>query len=174
MIHINCNKLLKADIIKKNQLQYKNYPVNEDYLFMLSYLMYSNSLITIQKPLYHWIRRKNVLSGVNALPENLLAIYNMAHDLTRNYFGDFKISDQIFYYSYEFILMKYIAAYKTNILPKKEFKKKMADFHHNELVKSSYKFHIPVGIGEIISYYLQKNGHFSLFMLYNTLLKWIS
>ena len=78
IININCNKLLKAEVIQKNKLQYPLYPVNEDYIFMLNYLLHSQSICTITKPLYHWNRVIGQSTGVSSIPNNLyLSICNL-------------------------------------------------------------------------------------------------
>ena len=174
MININCNKLLKSNIIKNHNIRYTNYPVNEDYIFMLSYLMHSNSLRAIEKPLYHWIRIENKKTGVSSIPENLLDIYNEAHRLTRDFFGNDIFADKILYYSYNFIVLKYFNAIKENIIPCKTAFAKLRDFHRNNLVKAAYNAYTPKSKGDWIVHEIQKRGYFKLYyLLRQTILKWI-
>ena len=174
MIHINCNKLLNLEIIRKYKLCYKNYPVNEDYLFMVQYLMHAQSIATIQEPIYHWNRIENQKSGVNSMPSNLLSIYNEAHLLTRDYFKNNELADNILYYSYQFIILKYFSL----LTEKKETSsvfKRLKEFHKNPLVKASYSAYRPQSKGEKIIHEIQKRGYFKLYyFLHQTILKWIS
>lgn len=174
MIHINCNKLLNLEIIRNYKLYYKNYPVNEDYLFMVQYLMHAQSIATIQKPIYHWNRIENQKSGVNSMPSNLLSIYNEAHLLTRDYFKNNELADNILYYSYQFIILKYFSL----VSEKKETScvfNKLKEFHNNPLVQSSYLTYKPKNKGEKIIHEIQKRGYFKLYyFLHQTILKWIS
>ena len=109
MINTNWNKLFKHHIIKENNLQYKPYPINEDNIFMLEYLTHTSSIYTISDALYHWIRIDNRITGVNSMPGNILSIYNEAHLLTRDYFKNNELADNILYYSYQFIILKYFS-----------------------------------------------------------------
>lgn len=168
MININCNKLLKAEMIQKNRLQYPHYPVNEDYIFMVNYLLHSQSICTITQPLYHWNRVFGQSTGVSSIPNNLLSIYNEAHLLTRRFFQDDFIADNIIYYSYYFIILKYL----TN-LSKKESTKKLKEFHKNALVKAAYDAHCSTNHGEKFLHWLQKKGYFRCYyLLYRILAKW--
>lgn len=168
MININCNKLLKADIIQKNKLQYPIYPVNEDYIFMVNYLLQSQSICTITKPLYHWNRVINQSTGVNSIPNNILSIYNEAHLLTRRFFKNDSIADNIIYYSYYFIVLKYLSN-----LSKKESATKLKEFHQNSLVKASYNAYHPQSFGEKLLHGLQKKGMFQCYYkLYQFINKW--
>lgn len=175
MIHINCNKLLNLDIIQKYQLRYKDYPVNEDYLFMVQYLMHIQSIGTIQKTIYHWNRIENQMSGVNAMPSNLLSIYNEAHLLTRDYFNNNGLADNILYYSYQFIILKYFSLLTEKKESSRFIFNKLDDFHKNPLVKASYLAYEPQSKGEKIIHEIQERGYFKLYyLLHQTILKWIS
>lgn len=175
MIHINCNKLLNLELIRNNQLRYSNYPVNEDYFFMLQYLMHVRSICTIQKPIYHWIRIENQKSGVNSMPPNLLSIYNEAHLLTREYFRNNHIADNILYFSYQFIILKYFSLLSEKVESYQFVFNKLKEFHKNPLVKASYHAYKPQGKGEKLIHEIQKRGYFRLYyLLHQTILKWIS
>lgn len=175
MIHINCNKLLNLNIIQANQLTYNNYPVNEDYFFMVQYLMHAHSICTIQKSIYHWNRIENQKSGVNSMPTNILAIYNEAHLLTRDYFKNNDIADKILYFSYQFIILKYFSLFNEKVTSSQFVFAQLNKFHDNSLVKASYHVYKPQSKGEKIIHEIQKRGYFRLYyLLRQTILKWIS
>lgn len=163
MININCNKLLHLDIIRKNNLKYKTQPVNEDYMFMLSYLQHAQNIITIAKPLYHWVRMEGRKSGVDSIPDNLLELYNDAHQETRKFFVNDHIADQCLYYSYNFLILKYFAALEEGNLMKDDFEQKLNAYHNNSLVKASYAAYHPQSKGEWIMHSLQKYGWFKTY-----------
>lgn len=167
MIHINCNKLLKTSIIKGFQIVYENHPVNEDYIFMTSYLLHARSICTISSPLYHWQQVTGQVSGIKSLPDNLLSVYNKAHILTREFFQNDQIADKILYYSYYFVVLKYL----TN-LSRRESNKKLKELHKNNLVKASYNAYCPTSPGEKFIHWLQKKGYFRCYyILYKVLTK---
>lgn len=163
MVNINCNKLLRLDIIRNNDLNYKPQPVNEDYMFMLSYLHRAESVTTVLKPLYHWVRIEGKKTGVDSMPENLLELYNEAHRATESYFGNGKTADLCLYYSYNYLVLKYVKAFEEGGLAKEELKRKLDTFHHNLLVIRSYAAYQPKSRGEWLIHTLLKNGHFGLY-----------
>ena len=167
MIHINCNKLLKLSIIKDFHIIYENYPVNEDYIFMTNYLLHAKSIYTISRPLYHWNLVIGHSTGVCSLPNNLLFVYNKAHLLTRKFFQNDIMADRVLYYSYYFIVLKYLSN-----LTKKESAKKLKEFHKNSLVKAAYNAYHPTSLGEKFCHWLQKRGYFRCYyMIYKVLTK---
>ena len=175
MIHINCNKLLNLTIIRNNSLQYSNYPVNEDYLFMVQYLIHAHSICTVQKSIYHWNRIESQKSGVSSMPTNLLAIYNEAHLLTSDYFNNNEIADKILYFSYQFIILKYFSLLTEKVVSSQFVFEQLGKFHKNPLVKASYHAYKPQSKGEKIIHEIQKRGYFKLYyLLRQTFLKWIS
>lgn len=163
MININCNKLLHLDIIRKNNLKYKAQPVNEDYMFMLSYLQHAQAITTIAKPLYHWVRIEGKKSGVDSIPDNLLELYNDAHKETRKFFVNDCIADLCLYYSYNYLILKYFAALEEGNLMKDNFVQKLNAYHQNSLVKASYAAYHPQSKGEWIMHSLQKYGWFKTY-----------
>lgn len=168
MMHPNWNKLYKKKIIDDNKIRFKPYPINEDNIFILEYIMYAKSIYTIEKPLYHWIRIENSKTGVSSMPDNLLKIYNEAHLLTRKYFGNNKTADNILYYSYNLIVLKYFNARKDKLLPEKVVFDKLNEFHNNSLVKDAYKAYTPESRGEKLTHALQKYGLFKLYYFIHT------
>lgn len=143
-IHICCNKLFKRAIIDGICLRFESYPVNEDYIFIMNYLLHANSIYVLYKPLYHWIRVANVTTGVASIPPNLLSIYNESHKLTRAFFQDNTIADRIAFYSYEMIVYKYGNAYTQGIISKKIFNEKLKEICNNTLAQDSFNSYNPV------------------------------
>ena len=175
MINTNWNKLFKHHIIKEYNIQYKPYPINEDNIFMLEYLMHISSIYTIPQALYHWIRIENRITGVDSIPHNILSIYNESHLLTRKYINQYNIADITLYYSYNFIVLKYFSNITNNFLSKRYAFAKLKEFHNNPLVKASYLAYKPKSKGEKIIHEIQKRGYFKLYyFLHQTILKWIS
>lgn len=170
MIHSNWNKLFKASIISNNQLRYISVPVNEDYLFMIDYLKHCNSLITINKPLYHWIRNEGEKTGVDSMPDNLLEIYNLAQIKTREFYGDYLIADSTQYYSYCYIIQKYFTAYKQGSIDYRQLSKNLSAFHKNEFVKASFNAYQPKSKGEWLLHSLLKYGWFHTYQFVNKVL----
>ena len=59
-----CSKLYKREIIANNHLTFnKNLSYAEDKLFVYTYMLLSNNIITTKEIVYHQIRRKNSLSS---------------------------------------------------------------------------------------------------------------
>lgn len=168
IMHMNWNKLWKKSIIDKYQLRYKPYPINEDYIFLLEYIQHIQSVFILDKPLYHWVRIDKRQSGVENIPENLISIYNEAHLLTRKFFKENSIADDILYYSYELIAVKYIKAERENKISANTCKSKLVELISNTLVKDSFKIHKTSSKGE----WLMKNLlQHQLFSLYKFILK---
>ena len=59
-----CSKLYKREIIENNHLTFnKNLSYAEDKLFVYTYMLLANNIITTKEIVYHQIRRKNSLSS---------------------------------------------------------------------------------------------------------------
>ena len=155
-MHLCCNKLFRRGIIERNHIRFKPYPVNEDYIFTLTFLLHANSVFVIDKPLYHWIRVEGMLTGVKSIPDNLLSIYNESHAATRKFFGDDSIADRIAYFSYEMIVYKYYEALRCGRLTKQDTFRKIKELIHNKLVKDAYNSYKPQSKGEALLYALLK------------------
>ena len=171
MIHINCNKLLHTDIIAKNGIRYKEIPVNEDYMFMLEYLMNAGSLCTIQTSTYHWNRVVNKETGVSSMPDNLLRIYTEAHVLTRAFFNDNVVADAIMYYTYYLLVLKYMSAAERGVLSKDTTWNKLHELMNDGLVLASFQTRKNVALGEYAMNTLLKNHCFGVFYTLNKLLR---
>jgi glycosyltransferase involved in cell wall biosynthesis len=155
-MHLCCNKLFRRDIIENNHIRFQYYPVNEDYIFTLTFLQYANSVSILDKALYHWIRVGGNATGVKSIPDNLLDIYNSSHLQCRAFFNDDKIADRIAYFSYEMIIYKYYEAIEKGRISKQEAYNKLDEFTHNYLVKDAYKSYKPTSKGERLLYGLMK------------------
>lgn len=164
-VHICCNKLFKRLIIEDYHIRFKGFPVNEDYLFVMEYLHYAKSISIIDAPLYHWIRVEGKETGVNSIPENLLAIYNESHLQTELFFNNKEIADKIAYYSYELIIYKYYHTYRIGRMSKSELKARLKELHRNKLVCRAYQSYKPSTKGERILYRLAKRGWFRIHYL---------
>lgn len=167
IMHMNWNKLFRREIIEKYHIRYKPYPINEDFIFLMEYFLHCKSLYVVEKATYHWIRMENQQSGVESIPENLLEIYNEAHGLLLQFFTPIhRIADEIMYYSYELVALKYMRAIKRETLSKIECADKLKAFHNNNLVKGSFAAHHPKSMGEGLYYWLLRLG---LFRIYSVL-----
>lgn len=164
IMHMNWNKLFKREIIEQNHIRYKPYPINEDFIFMMEYFLHCKNLYVAEKAPYHWIRVENQQSGVESIPDNLIEIYNEAHELLHQFFAPAKhIADEIMYYSYELVALKYMRAIKRETLTKKEGADKLKAFHNNDLVKSSFAAHHPKSLGEGFCYWLLRLGIYRVY-----------
>lgn len=161
-MHLCCNKLFRREIIEMHHIRFEHYPVNEDYVFTLSFIQYADSVLVIDKPLYHWIRVEGKATGVKSIPDILLDIYNISHRQCRTFFKDNVIADKIAYYSYEMIVYKYYEAIRTGRISKQEAFVKLDEFVHNDLVNDAYKAYSPTAKGEWILYSLMKIGLYKI------------
>ena len=163
MIHINCNKLLHADIIRNHHIRYPDIPVNEDFVFMLHYLEHCRSVKTIPTPLYHWTRTLGKKSSLSAFSFDQIKIINDAHLLTSRYFNDPTLAAQIMYYSYYWQILKYVEH-----LEKKEIGVHDLDtLMQNDLLKESFRLHAASSRGEKVMNYLLTHKFYRLFCLLN-------
>lgn len=165
IMHMNWNKLWKKSIIDKYKLRYKPYPVNEDYIFLLQYIQHIQTIFIIGKPLYHWVRIDRRQSGVETIPPNMVSIYNEAHLLTRKFFKENSIADDILYYSYELIAIKYIKAEKENKISTYTCNSRLSELISNTLVKESFKIHKTSSKGEWLMKNLLEHKIFTLYKL---------
>lgn len=170
VMHMNWNKLWRKDIIDKHNIRYKPYPINEDFLFMIEYLKHINNLYVIDKPLYHWKRIINNISGVESIPYNMIDIFNEAHEQLRLFFSPTKdVAEEIMFFTYELIALKYIKAIKNKRIKRKEGLFKINELMNNKYVKQSFIIHKPETFGSKIFHYLLKNKHIRLYMFLNSL-----
>lgn len=152
IMHMNWNKLFKKELIDIFSIRYKPYPVNEDFIFMMEYLLHCKNLYVVGKATYHWVRVENIRSGVESLPKNTLDIYRQSHELLRRFFTcDESIADEIMYYSYELIIIKCLKTIK-NIGPcNLEARYVLREIDKSDLVKHSFLSHRTSSIGEMFS-----------------------
>ena len=159
MININCNKLLHTDIIQKNNIEYENIPLDEDYLFMVNYLSHCQTVSTICRPLYHWIRREGKKSGVASRPDNIIGIYNNAHLETESFFKSSQTAARVMYHSYYFLALKYL----NEIEDYHDCGRSLDVLMNNPSVRLSFKYHKPSSVGEFIMMNLLRLRLYRLF-----------
>lgn len=170
MMNSNWNKLYKARIINNNHLKFKPYPINEDNIFTLEYIMHISSIYTTQDLLYHWIRIDNRLTGVDSIPSNIVEIYNEAHLLTRSFLQNNLIADQIFYYSYQLIILKYFSSINLGKEKRQSVFAQINNIHKNPLIKSSYKAYQSNNLTNRFICFLQRWGFFKTYFYINNYL----
>lgn len=172
-MHLCCNKLFRRKLIEDHRIRFMQYPVNEDYIFTLSFLKFADSVAISDKPLYHWIRVEHNASGVKSIPDNLLDIYNLSHRQCRDFFKEnFRIADRIAYFSYELIIYKYYEAIALGRITRETALGKIRDLIHNDFVKAAYKAYRPSSMGERVLHALMKNGLYRIhYMLSQKVLK---
>lgn len=164
-VHINCNKLLKRSIIEQHNIRYMPIPVNEDYMFMIDYLRHAKRIYAVEEVPYHWIRVVGNRTGVDSMPDNLLDIYLEAYEKTALLFLKKELVDHIFYYTFDFVIRKYLTAEKQMTITKEESRKTLSRMFSESPVKSSLSAHNPSGIGEFIMKLLLKLKLFGLYKI---------
>lgn len=162
-VHINCNKLLKKSIIDKYHLRYTPIPVNEDYMFMVEYLKHAQSVYATKEVTYHWWRVQGNRTGVDSMPPNLLDIYLLAYQKTRALFCNGFLVDKIFYYTFEFVVRKYMTAAKNHVITLSDRDEVLTHMFSRPEVKDCWKAHVPSGIGERIMMSLLKYHLFGIY-----------
>lgn len=171
MIHFNWNKLFKRSIIDANRLRFVPIPVNEDFYFSLDYLNHANSICTIQDCLYHWGRVKNHQSGVASMPENLLEIYTRSHQNIADFFEDRSVADEIMYYTYFYVVLKYKDAYEGGKICKQEVMEKLKTAMNDTHVLDAFHTRRNVSKGERIMNFLLVHKMFRSFMMFRKLVR---
>lgn len=160
VMHINCNKLFDVSIIREHNIRYKHYPVNEDFIFIMEYLLKTKSISIIPHSLYHWVRIDGILSGVESIPSDILQIYELSHTLMFQYFDNQAIADQIAYRSYDLIIYKYLHLNRIGKIKKEMCFNLLANLHNSKLVKRAFDAYSPTAPVEKILYNLNKLGLF--------------
>ena len=139
IMHMNWNKIFNLDIIRKYNIRYKPYSVNEDFIFVLNYLLHCKSITFIDDCLYHWIRRKGVVSGVESMPDNIIAIYEESHELLADFLQDVIMADRIMHRTYEMVIYKYFYAYRNGIIGEDTCFSQLKKMHASKLVSRTFK-----------------------------------
>lgn len=170
IMHINCNKLYNLSLIRKYDLHYKPYDINEDFIFALEYLLHTNNIAFVSKPLYHWIRVVGKLTGVNSIPQNILKIYELSHLLLISFFQEEDIANRIAYRSYDMMIYKYFNSYRSGLILRKECFEALRNLYHSEMVKKAYAAYIPRYPLEKIFYVLHRLGLFQISFAMHTLI----
>ena len=171
MVHFNWNKLFKRSIIENNRLRFVPIPVNEDFYFSLDYLNHANSICTISDCLYHWGRVRNHQSGVASMPENLLEIYTKSHQDIANFFEDLSAADEIMYYTYFYVVLKYIEAYERGKICTKEAMVKLKATMNDPHVIDAFHTRRNATKGECIMNFLLLHKLFRSFMMFRKLVR---
>lgn len=173
VMHINCNKLFDLSIIREHNIRYNSYLVNEDFIFIMEYLLNSESIYFVPQPLYHWIRIDGILSGVESIPTNILQIYEHSHSLLDAYLRNDKLAARIAYRSYELIIFKYLQQYKIGNISKKDCFLSLSSFHKSELVNQAFDSYTPTAPFEKVLYCLNKKGLFRITYAFMQLLSFL-
>jgi len=173
-IHVNWNKLFKRSIIEEHQIRYISVPINEDYDFSVEYLKHTRTVYATEAVTYHWQRLDGHQSGVNSMPENLLDIYLDAHKKTYSLFSEKTMVDRFSYYSYYYVILKYLDAYKNGMMCKADTFQKLNSIMSSPLVIDAFRTRTNVSNGEKIMNYLLKNRLFNSFLLLRRILNGLS
>ena len=75
-----CNKLIKSDIFKTNQIQYAKYNMLEDEVLCVQIVYFANTIGFLQKPLYYYFNNTNSICK----KKSSQAILNRSHDSIGN------------------------------------------------------------------------------------------
>lgn len=164
LMHMNWNKLYHKEIIINANIRYKPYPINEDFIFTLEYLLHCRSIRVISNPIYHWTKVENTLTGVDSLPRNILSIYNESHSLLREFLGERQnLADQVLFYSYELVAIRYLQAIDSGRLSRADGRQMLKEFHKNELVIASFNAYKPHSLAESFFSHLLSWGCFCIY-----------
>lgn len=79
LINSSCNKIYKADIIRKNNIRFQNTNIGEDTKFNLEVLSYCEKIKVNDKCYYHYMRYNNVKTLSGILEENSYEQYMSIH-----------------------------------------------------------------------------------------------
>ena len=162
IMNINCNKLYKIDIIRKYNIKYGNYSINEDFIFMIGYLKYAQNIRFIPHALYHWIRVQGVATGVSSIPENLLQIYELSHRMLSDYLNNAQVVNRIAYQSYEMLIYKYMNQLMQGLITKQYCFEGLKSLHKSPWVRQAFLAYTPHHMGERFFYWLHRIGWFCL------------
>lgn len=139
IMHMNWNKLFNLDIIRKYNIRYKPYFVNEDFIFVLNYLLHCKSITFIDNCLYHWIRREGVISGVESMPDNIINIYEESHELLAEYLHNELLADSIMYRTYDMLIYKFFFAYRDGKISENTCFSFLKRIYKSELARKTFK-----------------------------------
>ena len=146
LINSSCNKIYKADIIKKNNIRFKNTNIGEDTRFNLEVFRYCNTIKVSNNCYYHYMRYSNLITLSRILEENSYEEYlNIQNDMI-NFFKELSnYSPKIENIISKVMFSQYLAvAYRilksdNKIYPYK-YKKRLLDKGlKNKLILKSFK-----------------------------------
>lgn len=161
-MHFCWNKIFRRSIIETHNLRFEPFPVNEDYIFVMDYLKYADSISLVDKPLYHWIRNEGEITSVKSIPDNLADIYAKSHLLTRGFFQNNQVADSIAFRSYELIVYKYYEACKIGRITSHKMYRQLAELYRHPLYKAACKAYTPSTTFSYILHVLISRGCFRL------------
>lgn len=171
IMHINCNKLYKVDIIRKHNVKYGNYSVNEDFIFVVGYLKYALNIRFVSHALYHWVRVQGMVTGVSSIPENLLQIYELSHRMLSDYLDNAQVASRIAYQSYGMLIYKYMNQLMRGLIAKQYCFEGLKSLHQSPWVRQAFWAYTPHSMGERFFYWLYRMGWFRLsYMIYKRVL----
>lgn len=172
IMHMNWNKLFNTDIIKRHNIRYKPYTINEDFIFTLHYLMHCKTITFLNDCTYHWIRREGIYSGVLSIPNNIIPIYEESHMLLTKYLCDNMVSDRIMYKSYEIIVYKLFYAYKNKTISKETCFSQLKKMHTSKLVNKTFRLRYATTLFTKMICLLHRIGLFKLSFMIHKYLIW--
>lgn len=126
------NKLYQTQIIRKNNLQFRNIEIAEDIEFNLQYFKYCNEIVYINKPLYYYVHRKGTLTSKvsKQMYENYISIHKQLLSIFDKTLS--KYINQYVYHQYLSISLRFIKIKKYNevysYLKRKELNSAIEDY----------------------------------------------
>ncbi len=139
IMNSSCNKFFHTDIIRKNNLRFKNIRVLEDIDFVFNYIKHCTSVKFISEPLYNYIHRTGTESGY--VSTDIYDNYMILHQEMLDWF-DKSLEQEI----HRFVYPQYLAVTlrfmrKNDLLTPVPYMKK-------DLIKKSFAVHKCSTIGE--------------------------
>ncbi len=166
-----CNKIYKIDIIKKNNLYFRNISIVEDLEFNLRYLQYVKCLSFIPYNLYHYDNTSSVLTKKVSTDmfDNYIHLHAWLFSVVP--IAYFDIISRFIFHQY----LSFFIRYSNLVLAKqKRLKdvKPIFDFYiSNPLINHSFSNYIPHIMGEKILVGLLWHRYYKLFVYYLYLLR---
>lgn len=99
-----CNKLIKTEILKKNNLYFPKTGIYEDIAIIPLIAIYANNITYLEEPMYYYYIRKGSTMRQTQFNEKLLSIYNVLEILENG----FKQTKAQYEEELEFIYIKHL------------------------------------------------------------------
>lgn len=165
IMHMTWNKLFSKDIIDAFSIKYEMYPINEDFIFVLEYLLHCDNMFIVKDVAYHWIRVDKKKTGVESLPPNMMEIYTESHFLLRKVFSPLsEIADEIMYYSYEMVALKCIRNMNSGNFKERNIAQCVLDeLAGSDCAKSAYVAYKPVSVLDKLLHCLLHMRYYKLY-----------